>query len=82
MLSDSEDESANSFGVAVGSIPFARGQAQRDPAMPDPSYVVRCEAVRGPILTRVEEEALRSVQYYFQDVSGVGNVRHVEFVTV
>ena len=85
VLSDSEDENANSVGGAVGSIPLVRGQAQRDLAMPDPSHVVRYGAVQGPILTRAEEEALRSGQYYCPDVSGEGNngnVRCVECVNV
>ena len=85
VLSDSEDESANSVAVAVGSIPLARGHAQRDLALPDPSYVVRYGAVSGPILTRAEEEALRSGQYYCQDVSrdlNIGIVRCVGFGSV
>ncbi len=85
VLSDSEDESANRVGGLVGSIPLARGQAQRDRAMPDPSYVVQYGAVSEPIPTRTEEEALRSGQYFCQAVSrdlNSGNVRYIDFLSV
>ncbi len=64
----------------MGSVSLARGRAQRDLAMPDPAYVVRYEAVKGPILTRAEQEALRSGQYYCQDVGGEGNNGNVRCV--
>ncbi len=53
----------------MGSTAIVSGQAQRHLSMPSLSYVIHYEAFRGPILTRAEEEALKSDQYYCQDVS-------------
>ena len=71
-ISDSEAESTDSVAAVVSGRPVAR----RAPlALPQTTRVVDYGAVRGPILTRMEEGVLMGGDYHCHEVSSTLLVR-------
>ncbi len=65
-ISDSEAESTDSVGAVVNGRPVGR---RSHLSVPEASTVIEYKAIQGPILTRIEEEVVRSGTYQCQDVS-------------